>query len=157
MNTYFKARGFREALYGLKHLEEPFQHRIIGAANREAAEPLIKRAQSIVQKKEGDLSESIGAVLKPQRKTKQLGIVWVGPRRVKGKFRGNHGHLIEFGHRISKQKIQEGGNVLGFVRPYPYMRPAFISTKDQVIQKMRNSLVDKLNKWVKRNYVKNPL
>ena len=145
-----KLNGHQDVVRAIKSLPNAFQHRIIGAANREAAQPLISRAQVLVRKKEGNLMESIGPVLKPQRMTKQVGIVWIGPRRQKGVHKGYHGHLIEFGHRVSRQPIKKGGKVLGFARPYPFMRPAFEQTKAQVLNNMKISLKKKLEAFVKR-------
>ena len=47
---------------------------------------------------------------------------------------GNHGHLVEFGHRlIRKIKTRDGVEKveIGFVPPHPFLRPAADETRDE--------------------------
>lgn len=66
---------------------------------------------------------------------------------------GNHGHLLEFGHDIvarGEGKVRgasrrsgakkKGGVTSGRVRPYPFLRPAFDSTKGQQLAAMQSKM-----------------
>ncbi|TWU67306.1 Nuclease precursor [Crateriforma conspicua] len=56
----------------------------------------------------------------------------VGPLYILGA--GNHGHLVEFGHRLVR-KIKTADGVekveIGFVKPHPFLRPAAMETADE--------------------------
>ncbi|RLG44232.1 MAG: hypothetical protein DRN81_04985 [Thermoproteota archaeon] len=75
--------------------------------------------------KTGNLVRSIGVV---SRSKKYAAFRLVSPRR-SGKNKGYHAHLIEYGHK----KVLWGRKTRGRVRPFPFMRPAYDSTKDAVI------------------------
>jgi hypothetical protein len=53
---------------------------------------------------------------------------------------------VEFGHRITNRK---GGPTLGFVRPYPFMEPAFNATKSQVTDNIKESVGKKLRNFMR--------
>lgn len=121
----------------------------MGAAHLDAAKPLIDVASNIVRVRTGRLKDSIGGVRLSQRKTNEIGMVHVGPRRKKGRYYGNHGHLLEYGHVLKRGKKQ-----FGRVRPYPFMRPAFDQTQKQVQVRIVDSVQKKLMSFMKRTIKK---
>lgn len=81
----------------------------------------------------GNLRASIGRIkLSSFKRRKRLQpIVLVGPRAY-GKYRGFHGHLVEFGHQNAS--------------PHPYMRPAYEETKGQARKIVSDAIVKYVNK-----------
>lgn len=109
-----------------------------------AAEPLVQRAKLLAPLgKTGNLTKSVGIIKEGIKKSDQLGLVKVGPRRG-GNYKGYHGHLLEFG------KTNRDGTR---TRPRPFMRPAFNQTKDQVeriiIYQISKQVSDYIKKGVK--------
>lgn len=144
--------GMKELDNMLRQMTPELNNRILGAANAESAKPLIKEAKSLVPKKTGTLEKSIGAIKVSKRKATEIGMVKVGPRRG-GRYRGYHGHLVEFGTGPRKP----GGWYAGFRNPrstvmpaHPFMRPAFERTKTQIISTQKQSVAVKLNAFMKR-------
>lgn len=158
MNARISVTGIVEVDNLLKSLNNQVNHRIMGAAHLESAKPLIDAAQNIVAGREktsntGRLEQSIGGIKLSQRKTGQIGMVHIGPRRKKGLYSGYHGHLVEHGHRLVSSK-KSGKRVIGFVRPYPFMMPAFNKTKDQVGKNIIMSVQNKLMSAMRRSLKK---
>lgn len=154
MSVRISVTGIAEIDTLLKGLPNQVNHRVMGAAHVDAAKPLINVAKSIVARREkvtstGRLENSIGPVKLSQRKAKEVGMVHVGPVRKKGKYFGYHGHLVEYGHRLVSSK-KTGKRNIGFVKPYPFMRPAFDQTKSQVENNITNSVQKKLMSYMKR-------
>lgn len=87
----------------------------------------------------GNLKRSIGHRV---RRYGGFFLIVVGPTWPQGA----HGHLVEYGHRISRTKLATGflagirnrGKVLGQVPPHPFAWPAFNQTRGQV-ETIRNS------------------
>ncbi len=139
-------KGLAEIQQALKALPETVQHRVMSAANYAAAKPMVEKEKSLVAVDTGLLRSSIGAVKLSQKLT-TVGAVRVGPRQKKG---GNHGHLVEFGTRLRKNK--SGAN-RGYMPKLPFAKPAFDQTKTQV----ENSLGTQLGKSMvrtMRKYIK---
>lgn len=145
MSVRISVTGIVEIDAILKGLPNQINHRIMGSAHLEAAKPLIDVASNIVRVKTGNLKQSIGGIKLSQRKTNEIGMVHVGPRRKKGRYLGNHGHLLEYGHVIKR-----GGQTYGRVKPYPFMRPAFEQTKNQVETNIVQSVQKKLMNFMRR-------
>jgi hypothetical protein len=145
MNVKLSISGVEEIDRVLRGLPLQVSHKILGQAHAEAAKPIIPAAQSKIKDKTGNLRASIGTEKIALKKATAVGMVYVGPRRKRG-YKGKHGHLIEFGHRIRRRK---GGPILGFVKPYPFMEPAFISTKSEVIDNIKDSVGRKLRNFMR--------
>jgi len=126
----------------LKGLPLQLQDRILKNAHAEAAKPLISTAKNIVAVgKTGNLKNSIGVERVSMKKTNQIGLVKVGPRRRNG-YKGFHGHLIEYSHFT-----RDGVNK---TTPKPFMEPAFNQTKGKIETNIKESLGRKLNLFMKR-------
>lgn len=163
MITY-STTGVKELDNLLRSLPKKMTHRIIGAANADAAKPLIQAARSNIKSKTGNLAKSIGAIRVPERKIRQnedLGLVIVGPR-FGGGYTGRHGYVVEKGHKIGpgprmNYRFRSGKinpRPRKVVPPHPYMIPAFHSTKGIVEGRMRYSLVSKMDQIIRR-FIKN--
>lgn len=152
MNVKLSLTGVNEIDQVLKGLPNQINHRIMGAAHADAAKPIIPAAQSRIRNKTGRLRDSIGTEKISVRKSNQIGLVYVGPRRKRGK-KGFHGHLVEFGHRLVSSK-KTGKRDLGFVKPHPFMEPAFLQTKNEVIDNIKTSVAKKLVSFMKRTVKK---
>lgn len=147
MNVKLSLTGLNEIDQVLKGLPNQINHRIMGAAHADAAKPIIPAAQARIKTKTGRLRDSIGTEKISVRKSNQIGLVYVGPRRKRGK-KGFHGHLVEFGHK------KGGWNTKRDVRPYPFMEPAFHQTKDEVTNNIKESVAKKLVSFMKRTIKK---
>lgn len=146
MSVRLSVTGIAEVDALIKGLPNQVNHRIMGAAHLDAAKPLIDVASNIVRVRTGRLKQSIGGVRLSQRKTNEVGMVHVGPRRKKGRYYGNHGHLLEYGHASRGRKSR--------VKPYPFMRPAFNQTQIEVQRRITDSVQKKLMSFMKRTIKK---
>lgn len=86
-----------------------------------AATPMVKKTKQLAPRRTGALRRSIGKKGTTDPRT-QSARVRIGPRRNRrtGMPATRYAHLVEFGH------MAVDGS---FVPPYPFMRPAFESTK----------------------------
>lgn len=81
-----------------------------------------------------ELRKSIGVRIKSYPNTT---VAFVGPRKdSKSQHKGGHGHLVEFGHEVTRSRVPDGkktkkGTVVGSAKPRPFMRPAADGTKAQ--------------------------
>lgn len=167
MVTKISVIGVKELDDALRALPKQLTHRILGAANADAAKPLIQAARSNINSKTGNLAGSIGPIKMPLRKVRpdeDLGVVIVGPRFTGG-YKGRHGYVVEKGHKIGPgprmNYTWRKGIMAGLknprprkvVPPHPYMVPAFNSTKTVVEGRMRYSIVSKMDQIIRR-YIK---
>lgn len=120
--------------------------KILLAAFRKGAKPLIKESRQNVPVDEGDLKRSIGTVTaKPKNRNKAA--VRVGPRIGKAKnAKGYHGHLIEFGTAPRKTK---SGKFTGSTPANPFMSPAWESKKDEVQREINENIGEVVEKVIK--------
>lgn len=145
MNVKLSVTGIQQVDDILKGLPNQVNHRILGAAHLDAAKPLINLASNIVRVRTGKLKNSIGGIRISQRKSNEVGMVHIGPRRKKGVYFGFHGHLLEYGHVLKRKR-----KIVGRVKPYPFMQPAFNNTKNQVESNIVTSIQKKLMSFMKR-------
>jgi HK97 gp10 family phage protein len=118
--------GVKEIDRVLSELPKQMQHTILSAAHTAAAKPLVERAKGLAPEgPTGNLVDSIGVSKVNVKRANKLGEVRVGPRR-KGGFKGFAGHLVEYG---TKPRRNRKGARRGFMRPKPFMKPAFNLTK----------------------------
>lgn len=162
MITY-STTGVKELDDLLRSLPKKMTHKIIGAANADAAKPLIQAAKGNIRSRTGNLAGSIGPIKLPLRKlgsNEDLGVVLVGPRFTGG-YKGRHGYVVEKGHKIGpgprmNYRYRSGRinpRPRKSVPPYPYMIPAFNSTKNIVESRMKYSLVKKMDSII-RSFIK---
>lgn len=152
--------GIRELNDFLKQLPIQINHRVIGAANVEAAKPLVDAAKSLAPKgKTKNLVNSIGAVKIPITKATEIGTVHVRPR-VKAGYKGFHGHLVELGvvnRPAGGWYARMPGAHPTNQPPKPFMRPAFEATKDKLFQKFDDIFSNKLRDVMRRTLNKKKL
>jgi HK97 gp10 family phage protein len=121
--------GVREIDKVLKELPKQMTHAILGSAHVAAAKPLVEKAKlTAPEGPTGNLVDSIGAVKTSIKRADAIGQVFVGPRR-KGRYKGYHGHMVEFGTK--RRKTKKGAN-RGVMPAKPFMKPSFESTKNEV-------------------------
>ena len=121
--------GLREIDKVLEELPKQMTHAILGAAHVAAAKPLVEKAKlTAPEGPTGNLVDSIGAVKTSIKRADAIGQVFVGPRR-KGRYKGYHGHMVEFGTK--RRRTKKGAN-RGVMPAKPFMAPSFNQTKSEV-------------------------
>jgi len=138
--------GLKEVQKVLAGLPAQLNHRIVQAANAEAAKPLVERAKLLAPEgPTGRLVDSIGVVKLSLKKSSEIGEVNAGPRR--GRFGGSHAHMVERG--TVQRKNAKGAN-RGIMPVQKFMEPAFSATKDLVLSRINDALGSKLFQFMKR-------
>ena len=139
--------GHKEIDRTLKGMTKELQHRTQQQAHVDAAKPLIEKEKLLAPEgPTGNLVDSIGAVKIPLRRATEIGEVHVGPRRGR-RYRGNHGHLVEFGTRKRELKgrgMYPAGTDRGIMPAKPFVKPAFQQTRNIVLARIQNSTAKKL-------------
>lgn len=121
-------------------------HRLMQAANAAAATPLIHAAHRMAPVgKTAHLAESIGTEKPGMSRAGEIGEVRVGPRR--GRFHGNHGHLVEYG---TGQRTTKSGANRGAMPAKPFMAPAFQQTREAVLSGINKFLGEKVASFCRR-------
>ena len=82
----------------INSLPQVYSHKVLGSAVFASVGPMVTDMKSRIKSKTGNLVQSIGRTRQPLSIAKVLGHVKVGPR-VRGGYKGNHGWLVEEGHR----------------------------------------------------------
>ena len=139
----------------LKGLPAQYSHRILQAAHAEAAKPLVYKEHLLAPVgRTGHLADSIGVIKTPFKSSSVVGEVQVGPRR--GRYKGNAGHLVEFG--TVKRKTIKRHPIFGYNRGVmpakPFAKPAFDQTNAQVLGSIKNTLSIKTVQYAKRTLKK---
>lgn len=128
MNVNISITGAKEIDAVLKAMPKELTHKVLGAAHANAAKPLVEKEKLLAPEgPTGHLVDSIGVVKTTFKKANTIGEVKVGPRT--GRFKGNHGHLVEFG---TKPRRTKSGANRGIMPAHPFAKPAFDQTKGQV-------------------------
>lgn len=74
-----------------------------------------------------------------------------------GTGKGNHAHLIEFGHANVKGGKRFGlfskGRVIGYVKPYPFMRPTLYSNEDRWLKLALEAVEKSLKRLQKKGKI----
>ena len=122
----------------LERLFGPELLRVVKSASNKAMTPVRATARKRVAKKS---KNTMKAIVKKQVTYKNEGniLTMVGVRRVTSKTIGknqaasNLGHLLEKGQLLVKGgKLGQGGRIIGFVRPFPFMGPAWRENKGRI-------------------------
>jgi HK97 gp10 family phage protein len=149
-------------LIGVKEIDAVFnglplqvQDKQLRVAEVKAVVPLVNRAHYLAPVgKTGNLAESIGVVTAKHElfgNKSELGIINVGPRR-KGKYKGFHGHLNEFG---TETRHTKSGADKGIMKPKPFMEPAWEATKGEVEENISVDLGKGVYRFMKRTIKNN--
>jgi hypothetical protein len=102
-------------------------------ATQQEANRIEKEAKSKGRIPTGNLADSIGFIT---GRSKEFVNIQVGPR-VKGKWKGFHGHWVEFG--TGDRKTNKGVR-RGIAKPNPYMKPAFDRSYKQSSTNFKNEV-----------------
>lgn len=109
-------------------------------ARQAGLQPFVEAAQAHLasngSNKTGQLSGSLGVA----EKTKDTSAA--GP--LKGKRHASVGHLVEFGTAPHYQPNRNGGQWHPGARPYPFMRPAYEETKNEIVEEAARSLAQSI-------------
>ena len=138
--------------YGFDALDKTFynfQHKdkrnIIISAFRKAVRPTVEQAKSNLSShtKTGNLMKSIGVV--PIRDEIA---VYVGAR-IKGQFKGYHGHLVEEG-TVARFYITKKGNrhETGKMRYTGFFRSAVKTTEEQVMKTVEQEWYNSIDRFI---------
>lgn len=148
MSVKISVTGVREIDQVLRQLPAQLSHQVMGTAHAAAAKPLITKAKlTAPEGPTGNLVDSIGAVKTPMKRAGNIGEVAVGPRRSR-RYKGHHGHLIEYGFRTRARGRNRGKKT--FVQGKPFMKPSFEATKTEVIERIRVEVGRKLYATMRR-------
>jgi HK97 gp10 family phage protein len=146
-------KGDKELQRTFKSLEKFLNHKDHGAINLDAAKPLIEKEKLLAPEgPTGNLVDSIGGIKVTQKKAVEIGEVHVGPR-LRRPYRGQHGHLVEFG---TKKRVLKGrgkypaGTSRGLMPAKPFVKPALSQTKDLVLSRVQNSTAKRIVLKMKR-------
>lgn len=147
MSVTVKFIGVKEIDNCLSQMPKDLTHKVLQAAHADAAKPLLERAKQLAPVgATHNLVDSLG-IFKPSiKRASEVGLVEEGPRRTRRR-KGYHAHLLEYGHKSRKKP---GGKGQDFVKAYPFQRPAFAQTKDQVIGRIATSTGKVLIRTMKR-------
>ena len=141
--------GVKEIDAVLRGLPQQLQHKIVQQGNANAAKLLVDQAKLLAPEgPTGGLVDSIGVIKPSFSAADGVGEVHVGPRR--GRFKGQKGHLVEFG---TKRRDKKGPN-RGVMPKHPFMEPAFNRTKDRVLDNITTGIGKKLFAFMKRTIKK---
>jgi len=147
MSVSISLSGVAELDKVFKGLPNQLTYTYLSEVHTLAAQPLVQRAQLLAPL--GDtmnLTKSIGVEKDSFGKSDIIGAVRVGARR--GRFRGNHAHLLEYGTR--KRAARSGAN-RGMGPAKPFMRPAYGQTRSQVEGIIKFQLSRKIVSYIKNN------
>lgn len=145
MSVKLSITGFKEIDSVIKGLPKQLQDRVLKNAHADAAKVLIRDAQSTAPLgKTGNLRKSIGVERISIKKTNELGLIRVGPRR-KGGYKGFHGHLVEFG-KTNRDGTRSKAN--------PFFEQSYNRTKGTLEMQIKESLGKKLNQFMQRTIKK---
>ncbi len=140
----------------LNRLFGPELLRVVKSASNKAMTPVRATARKRVPVKSGETKK---AIIKKQVAYKNDGnvLTMVGVRRATMKTRAssqaasNLEHLLEIGHLLVKGgKLGKGGKIIGFVRPHPFLAPAYRENK----QKIQDIYAREMEKGVHREAAK---
>lgn len=164
-------RGQHDVMRRLKQLQPRVRKRVLEKAIKKATKPIVPaaraRSRSILSKRgkerSGELERSIGQVIRT-RKTGTI-VAVIGPRRDHKIFWRGRAHdpaiiapMLELGHAIGRrgrrggpirgalQRLRSAVGLGGFVRPYPFLGPAFRSVKGRVQKDMVRLLWEGIRK-----------
>lgn len=153
MNGWVEVQGLKEFENQLKRLDESMQRKQIMSLIRRVAGPVEKAAKleaAMIETRAlqagrittGNLEDSIGRI---RGKAKEYPNIQVAPR-AKGRFKGFHAQLVQFG--TSVRKTRTGAN-RGAAKPDPFMTRAFNKTLNSVRADFEKQIAKQVEKNAK--------
>lgn len=147
MSVMISFSGVAEIDKVLRTLPNQLTHNLLSEVHTIAARPLVERARLLAPLGETmNLTKSIGIEKESYGKSDTLGIVRAGVRR--GRYKGNHGHLVEYGTR--SRQTRSGSN-RGVMPRKPFMEPSWMQTKTQVERIISFQVSKKIVQYIKSN------
>lgn len=147
MNVKIQIEGDKALDDIFRRMPGVFQERVMQNAHARSARHVVNKAKLLAPEgPTGNLVDSIGVVRVSQKRVGG-GAVIVGPRR-RGKYKGYAGHLVEFGTRM--RYTRRSGAYRGFMKPRPFMRPAWEQTRPIVLREIPTEYRSKLLSFLKR-------
>ena len=136
----------------LKVLEDFFndlayadQRRIFTAGFKKAAKPLVDLAKSLVPVgKTGNLRKSIGS------KMVRGDIAIIVGARTGGANKGYHGHLVEFGTSLRKDRRHKSGKSVGRMPAAAFFKEAMDRTEKEVFDTIAEEWYDAIGRFIVR-------
>ncbi len=147
MDIGFNLTGVKELNDVFKGMPLQVTHRVMQAANADAAKILVSKAKSLSPVRSGGLVNSIGTVKPSFRRSNEIGEVHTGPRR--GRYKGYHAHLVEYGTKKRKRG--------GIMPKRPFMKPAYMATHNQILTNINEKIGAKLTGFMRRTLKKGGL
>lgn len=129
--------GDKELRKILEKLPGKVDVRLLKAAARRAAKPLVKSARRKAPSKTGNLRKSIGTI--GLRSHNGAAAVFVGPRSGRrNKYDGWYAHFVEFGSRgvvrYNTKHRKKGQRYKSDNKAKPFMRPAYDQEKGNMMK-----------------------
>jgi|SRR5690606_31370984 len=147
MDVRIRVTGVKEIDTVIRKLPDQVNHKLLQSAHLQALKLTVDKAKMLAPEgPTGNLVDSIGTVRPSFKRASELGLVESGPRR-KGRYKGQAGHLVEYGTRPRQTK--KGAN-RGAMKAKPFMEPAWESTKNDVIKSINQYLGRALVNFMKR-------
>jgi HK97 gp10 family phage protein len=140
-------QGLQEIKDFVNGLPKELSHKVMQTVNAEAAQPMVARIHLLAPVgKTGNLADSIGVEKPNIKRTTEIGMVHVGPRR-SSKHRGFHAHLVEYG---TKDRVTKDGVRTGVMPKQPFIKPAFDQMSGSVLNNINNILGRRVVQFAKR-------
>lgn len=117
------------------------------AARQQALKPFVAAAKQNLasngSNKTGKLSASLGVAEKQgERDTTSAG-------PIRGRKHASNGHLVEFGTAPHWQPNRGGGQMHPGAQAKPFLRPAYESTKDEIVRQTGEAVLNSVLKGIK--------
>ena len=151
MASDIKIEGIEELIAALATLTPEIQNKSGRSAMRKIARAMTGKAIANAPVGEtGNLANS----LKPSVRIMKGSVVAFTKASQKGGIdgKGNHAHLVEFGHKLVKGKGVRR-KTIGFVKAYPFLRPALYGGRDQWLQMAAEGVEASLKKLERKGRI----
>jgi len=147
MDVKLRLTGAKEIDAVLKGLPLQLNHKVLQQAHASAAKVTVDTAKLMAPEgPTGNLIDSIGVYKEPFSKAAELGLIQAGPRR--GRYKGNAGHLVEYGTK--PRSLKKNGANRGVMKAKPFMEPAWERTKDRVMDSINDMIGKTLWRFMRR-------
>jgi len=149
--------GDKELRKILEKLPEKVDVRLLNAAGRRAAKPLVRSARRKAPSKTGNLRKSIGT--RARRAENGVSTIVIGPRTGKRqKFDGWYAHFVEFGTRgivrYNTKHRKKGQRYKPDNKAKPFMRPAYDQEKANMMKEYEKEVAFVTQKYLDKQAAK---